>query len=53
MTAKEYVSQSCSLFGCVDVEKTKCVGNGNEKLIDYDDAIFCQYTLKGDYGWCD
>jgi hypothetical protein len=53
MVAQEYVGQSCSLFGCVDVEKTRCIGNGNEKLIDYDNPIFCQYTMKGDYGWCD
>ncbi len=52
MEAVEYVGQNCGLFGCIDVEKTKCVGTNREKLIDYDDKIFCKYKLAGDYGWC-
>lgn len=52
LEAQQYIGQSCSLFGCVDTEKTKCVGHNIEKKIDYGHDIFCQYTRKGDFGWC-
>ena len=52
LEAQQYIGQSCSLFGCVDREKTKCVGHNIEKKIDYEDPIFCQYSMKEDFGWC-
>lgn len=51
-TAVQYIAQSCSWAGCHDVQKTKCVKDNQQKIIDYSDDIFCKYTLKGDYGWC-
>lgn len=52
LTAIEYISTECMLFGCSDFEKTKCVGTNTERKIDYDDKSLCKLTLKGDYGWC-
>jgi len=52
MEAHQYISQQCSLFGCVEVERTKCVGDNRETKIDYSDEIFCHYTMEGDLGWC-
>lgn len=52
MEAHQYISNQCSLFGCVDIEKTKCVGENKEKMINYKDKIFCQYSLSGDLGLC-
>lgn len=52
LQAYEYVYNACSLFGCWDIEKTKCVGTDREKLIDYDNKMFCELTMAGDYGLC-
>jgi len=52
MRAVEYISVECSLFGCQNIERTKCVGSSGEKKINYNDKIFCKYTVKGDLGLC-
>ena len=52
MVAEEYLAERCSLFGCHTAQLTKCVGDNREKKIDYTDEIFCQYTLRGDWGMC-
>jgi len=52
MVAQEYITNQCSLFGCVEVERTKCVGDLREKKIDYEHEMFCKYTIRGDFGWC-
>ena len=52
MEAEQYLAERCSFFGCHTAELTKCVSDNRELKIDYDDEIFCQYTLKGDWDWC-
>lgn len=52
MKAVSYIGQRCWIFGCVDQEKIKCVNEVNEKLIDYDDDMFCVLMLKGDIFGC-
>lgn len=52
MELEIYIGQNCGFFGCTDVEKSKCVGDRVEKKIDYDDPMFCRYTMKYDWGWC-
>jgi len=47
MKAKHVVST-----GRIIVENTICVGENGERKINYNDDIFCQYTIMGDLGLC-
>jgi hypothetical protein len=53
MEAIDYIAQSCSIFGCGNYNSVKCVNDGEERLIDYDDEIFCKLKIADDYGMCE
>lgn len=50
--AVQYIAQSCGLFGCMDVERTKCVGSFGESKIDYSSSEFCTVSIREDLGLC-
>lgn len=51
-TATEYIATRCSLFGCIDIQRTKCVTENREFQINYNTKEFCKLTMKGDLEKC-
>lgn len=52
MQRQTYVVEKCALFGCHTVVQSKCTDGKNDMLIDYDDEVFCEMKVKGDFGLC-